>query len=246
MQSSTALKDLSSLQYTQTPKLEVSREALREQRIIAGMDAGPEIDAYRILRTRVLREMDLNKWRVLAITSPAPKVGKSLTCINLALSIAMDVSRTVLLIDADLRQPRLHRYFSLPKQHGGLADYLGSDIPLEPCLVHPDVGRVTLLPAGRPLRNSSEMLASPKMQRLIQEVKHRYAERIVIFDLPPLLASDDALAFLPQVDAALLIVEDGKTTADELQRCTELLGDTPLIGTVLNKAREMDRGYYYY
>jgi capsular exopolysaccharide synthesis family protein len=246
MQPAKAIKDLSTLEYTQTQTVQVSREALREQRIIAGMEAGPELDAYRILRTRVLQETDLNKWSVIAVTSPAPGVGKSINSVNLALSIAMDVSRTVMLVDADLRQPRLHRYFSLNKQHIGLADYLADDVPLEPCLVHPDVGRVTLFPAGRPLRNSSEMLSSPKMQSLIQEMKHRYAERMVIFDLPPLLASDDALAFIRQVDAVLLVVEDGKTTSDELQRCAELMGDTPLIGTVLNKVHDKDKGYYYY
>ena len=89
-----------------------------------------------------------------------------------------------------------------------------------------------LLPAGRPVHNSAELLNSPKMVQLVNELKHRYPERIVIFDLPPVLSAADALAFAPYVDAALLVVEEGRTQAEAAQRAVELLECT----TVLNKA----------
>jgi capsular exopolysaccharide synthesis family protein len=235
--------DLSHLIYAHTPTFEVSAEVLREHRVIAGMPPGPEADAYRVLRTRVLRRMGEQNFSVLAVTSPSAGVGKSITAINLALCIAMEVSRTVLLIDGDLRKPQLHRLLGLPSSLKGLAEYLADSAPLESCLAHPNVGRVTLLPGGRALQNSSEMLSSPRMCELMQSVKLRYAERVVIVDLPPLLGSDDALGFLPFVDATLLVVEDGVTTREELADCAELLKETPLVGTVLNKCRERCGGY---
>ena len=111
-------------------------------------------------------------------------------------------------------------------------------------LFNPGIERLVVLPAGRPTPNSSELLSSPKMAALVNELKSRYPSRIIVFDLPPMLSTDDALAFSPYVDAALLVVEDGGTTKDELVRAVEMLGDTALLGTVLNKAQQLQPTYY--
>ena len=148
---------------------------------------------------------------------------------------------TVLLVDANLRQPSVHTYFGLTPEKG-LSDYLTGDIPLSSLLINPaGIERFVILPGGAPLGNSSEMLNSPKMKQLVEELKERYRSRIILFDLPSLLSSSDALAFSPYVDAALLVLEDGKTSAAEIQRATELLQNTQLIGTVLNKSRQVTR-----
>jgi Mrp family chromosome partitioning ATPase len=127
-------------------------------------------------------------------------------------------------------------HFGLSRRKG-LSDYLAADTPIEELLIKPGiVEHLVLLPGGRPLANSSEMLSSPKMGRLVEEVKARYPSRIVIFDLPPVLTTSDTLAFAPQVDAALLVVEDGVTQKDELSRAVDLLSVTNIVGTVLNKA----------
>jgi Mrp family chromosome partitioning ATPase len=142
----------------------------------------------------------------------------------------------VLLVDADLRHPNMHAYFGMNPEFG-LSDYLQSDKPIQELLVHPaGIQGLVILPGGKPLDNSAEMLNSPKMSRLVDELKSRYPSRIVLFDLPPLLATADAIAFAPYVDAALLVVEEGKTPMQDAQRAAELLKDTHLIGAVLNKS----------
>lgn len=226
----------SQIAYTQTRHAEISSEFLREKRIISGLDPDSFSDAYRILRTQVLQRLRENKWNVLAVTSPGLNEGKTLTAINLAISLAMEANYTVLLVDADLRHPNVHTYFGLEPEFG-LSDYLLSDKPLQELLVHPaGIQGLVVLPGGKPLTNSSEILNSPKMSRLVEELKTRYPSRVVLFDLPPLLATADAIAFAPYVDAALLVLEEGKTSTQDAQHATELLRDTHLIGAVLNKS----------
>lgn len=226
------------IRYTRTRTVTVSRELLREQRIVAGFEAGSYKDSYKILCTQVLQRLRENGWNALALTSPGAREGKSLTAINLAVSLALEVDQTVLLVDADLRSPRIHRSFGLPPGPG-LSDYLISNTPLEDILIHPGIGGFVILPGGRPIVNSSEMLGSQKMMSLVQELKSRYPSRIVLFDLPPVLSAADALAFSPYVDAAVLVVEEGGTDRHEIQRAAEMLGSTRLIGTVMNKSRHV-------
>lgn len=219
-----------------TTPVSLDEALLRENRIIAGMPPGPFTEAYNLLRTRILQIFREHDWNTLAITSPGISAGKTLTAINLAISIAREVDYTVLLVDANLQQPDMLGHFGM-SQRKGLSDYLTSDIPLSELLVKPGiVEHLVILPGGQPLANSSEMLSSPKMGLLVEEVKARYPSRIVIFDLPPLLTSSDTLAFAPQVDAALLVVEDGVTRKEELTRAVDLLSVTNIVGTVLNKA----------
>jgi capsular exopolysaccharide synthesis family protein len=173
---------------------------------------------------------------VLAVTSPGANEGKTLTAINLAISIAMEVDYTVLLVDANLRHPWMMEQFGISEEKG-LSDYLTDDIPIAELLVQLDlIEHLVLLPGGRPLINSAEMLNSPKMKQLVADMKSRYQSRIIIFDLPPVLSTTDALAFSPYVDAALLVVEEGVTQAHDLQHAVELLNTTNIVGTVLNKA----------
>jgi capsular exopolysaccharide synthesis family protein len=219
-----------------TAAVSLDEGLLRERRIIAGMPPGPFTEAYNLLRTRILQIFREHKWNTLAITSPGDSAGKTLTAINLAISIAREVDYTVLLVDANLQQPDMLEHFGLSRRKG-LSDYLAADTPIEELLIKPGiVEHLVLLPGGRPLANSSEMLSSPKMGRLVEEMKARYPSRIIIFDLPPLLTSSDTLAFAPHVDAALLVVEEGVTRKDELQRAVDLLDVTNIVGTVLNKA----------
>jgi capsular exopolysaccharide synthesis family protein len=227
--------------YSQTRRQEVQQDVLRERRVVTARETGASADAYRMLRTQVLQRLNENNWNALAITSPGGSEGKTLTAINLAISLAQEVTCTVLLVDANLRDSGVHAYFGL-KREKGLSDYLTGDIPLSELLINPaGIERFVILPGGTPLANSGEMLNSPKMKQLVEELKERYRSRIIIFDLPPVLSSADALAFSPYVDAALLVIEEGKSPAEEIQRAAELLQNTRLIGTVLNKSRTAAR-----
>jgi protein-tyrosine kinase len=221
------------LEYRQTT--EVPRERLRESRIIAGMEQGALLDTYKVLHTKVLQRLQDNAWRTVAVTSPGPGEGKTLTAINLAVSLAMEVHLSVLLVDAHLRRPALHQVLGLEAEPG-LSEHLTAGLPWEELLIHPGIGNLGVLPGGRAIANSSEMLASPQMARLVHELKARDAARIVLFDMPPVLAMADALAFSRQVDALLWVVEEGRTQAEDLTRALGMLKDTPLLGTVLNKA----------
>lgn len=229
--------------YSRTRILDVPHEHLRRNRVIAGPD-DPIAAYYGVLRTHVLQRMRANNWRSLAVSSPAQGAGKTLTSVNLAVSIARDVNHTVLLVDLDLRRPRLHTYFSqeaLP----GICDYLLDDTPLHDVMFNPGIERLVVVPGHESLTHSSETLSSPKMVNLVEDLKSRYPSRIIIFDMPPILACDDVLAFSPYFDAALLVVEEGETTREELKRSIALLEKTELLGTVLNKSRESQRGYGY-
>jgi len=192
--------------------------------------------AYKMLRTQLLQRMRSHDWSTLAVTSPASGEGKSLTAVNLAISIAKELNHTALLVDLDLHCPSIARYFGV-KPELGLSDYLFDDILLSDVMFTPGIERLAVLPGGKPLIDSSELLSSPIMVNLARELKGRYPGRIVIYDMPPLLAADDMLTFSPNVDAALLVVDEGKTRKTELKRAMELLEVMNVAGTVLNRVK---------
>jgi capsular exopolysaccharide synthesis family protein len=196
-----------------------------------------------MLRTQVLHAMRENDWNSIAITGPTIGIGKTLVATNLAISISREVNQTVLLVDVDLRRPAIHKYFDFEPEQG-LLDYLRGDVELKDLLVNPVFKRLVLLPGRGSTNESSELLSSPRMINLVKDLKTRYQSRIIIFDLPPLLNVDDAMVFLPNVDAALLVVENGGNKQSEVQDSMRLLEGTNLIGTVLNKADEEVRDYY--
>jgi Mrp family chromosome partitioning ATPase len=122
---------------------------------------------------------------------------------------------------------------------------LKGDVSLEDTLINPGIERLVVLPGKISNNNSSELISSRKMVNLIKEIKTRYESRIIIFDLPPLFAADDALLYMPHVDAALLVVEDGKNSSQELQHSMHILEQTNLLGLVLNKSRQPLPTYQY-
>ena len=226
------------ISYTQTQKFTASPDVLNRNRIIIGSEDNGIVSAYKMLRTQLLQKMNESKWNALALTSPSAGAGSSLTSVNLAISLAMEIRHTVLLVDFNLRNPGLHKLFGFEPKYG-LSDYLLHDTPLEEILVNPSYEGVVMLPGNQPLLNSSETLSSPKLVQLVEELKNRYPSRIVLFDLPPILTSDDALAFSPYTDAFLLVLEEGKTKKAELENSIRLLKDVELIGTVINKSRDI-------
>ncbi|MGB8598634.1 MAG: polysaccharide biosynthesis tyrosine autokinase, partial [Burkholderiales bacterium] len=231
--------------YTQTRVTKLSPKVLGQNRVINGQAQNRFTDVYKVLRTQILRKLGEKGANTLAITSPGPGEGKSLTTLNLAISLAMEMDKTVLLVDADLRNSSLHRLLGLGKVPG-LSDYLTTGTPLNELLIHPSIPRLVILPAGKAIANSTEMMSSQRMVKLVQEMKTRYPSRYVLFDLPPLLNVADASAFIPLVEAAVLVVEEGATQTEAVKRGAALLAQGKLIGTVLNKVRQMESTYGYY
>ena len=222
--------------YTSTKTVELTDETMRTQRLITGFEGGAFVDAFKMLRTQVVKQCRQNGWNVLGVTSPTPHEGKTLTAVNLSLALAMDLAHTVLLVDADMHRPAVHQAFGMDSCPG-LTEHLFDEVPLEQLLIHPGIGRFVFLPGGRVIANSAEALASPKMAVLVEELKHRYPARLLVFDLPPLLSRADVLGFVPHIDALLLVVEEGRTASTDVKRAMGLLkGSVPVLGGILNKS----------
>lgn len=221
--------------------------ALHDARVLPQVDDAGALRAYKILRTRVLRRLEANQWHSFAVTGVTAGEGKTLTAINLAIALAQDVSTWVALIDLDLQRPRIAEYLGLKNKHGekGLSDYLLGNASFENVIYCPEIERLAVLPNFQPVTNSSELLTSPRMVELMQALEAETPRRILIFDMPPVLAADDVLAFAPQIDGLLLVVAEGTTDRASLQRAKEILAEMNLLGVVLNRSAERNDGAYY-
>lgn len=218
-------------------------EVLAHNRIITNSRENPARPAYKMLRTRLLQRMRSNGWTSLAITAAGPGEGKTITAINLAISLAGEVNQRVFLVDLDLRRPNISRYLGIEPQHS-LSDYLQGHATLQEILVNPGIDRLVVIPNETVFENSSEMLSSPKMMQLVDQLRINDPSWMVIYDMPPLLVADDVLAFSPYVDALLYVVAEGQTKQDQVAQSRELLKDANLIGTVLNKSIDRTAAYY--
>jgi protein-tyrosine kinase len=238
---------LGEIRYSTTRTVPVQPDHLRRQRIITDHEDNLVHEEYKILRTHILQRTLAEQKNTLMVTGALPGEGKTLTAINLAISLSHEVHKTVLLVDADMRSPSVHNYFGFPKGPG-LVDYLAGEATLPDLLVHPEgFDKLVILPGGRGGAGAAELIGSPMMGNLVKELKHFYPDRYVIFDLPPVLSYADPLAFAPLVDGIIIVVEMGKTHREDIQKCVEVLKKFPIIGLVFNKVeRRAHEGYYYY
>lgn len=230
------------VKYSETKIKKIDDRVLKKGKVISLFHDLEKVDQIKTLRTQILNKLKELKGNSLLITSANPYEGKTFTAINLGVSIAQELDRTVLLIDCDLKNHSNHHkkfgkdFFGTPMDEG-LSHYLLGQAELQDLLLNPGIERLVILPAGAALPNSAEMLSSPRMEILVNEVKCRYPDdRIVIFDSSSLLTSADPLVLTRFVDGILLVVEEEKTTEEDLRKVMELLKDKPLIGTVINKS----------
>jgi protein-tyrosine kinase len=231
------------ISYSRTSLFTPDAAVLESNRIVGASTTDPAAAAFRMLRTQVLQRMTENDWRSIAIFSPGSEDGKTTTAINLAISIANDHRHTVLLVDYDLKRPTIAAKFGLMPKFGA-EDVLHGDARVDQCLYHPEgFERLVLFPARAPMQHSSEALASLRSREIVAELRERYPERVLVFDLPPILGADDALAFAPLVECGLMVVTEGSTQRQDLLRSMELLRNTPIVGTVLNQATDVASAY---
>lgn len=236
--------EIGDVAYDRTRVVALKAEHLERNRIVSYDKNSAAGWAFDLLRTQVIQKMDENGWRTLGITSPTPEAGKTVLAINLAMSIAQHTTKTAMLVDFDLRRPRIGAYLGLPMEKT-LNDLLSGQAEVQDILVNPSLPRLVVMPTKQPVSHSSEVLSSPRVGELVAELRERYASRIVIFDLPPLLSTDDAIAVLPKLDCLLMVVANGMSTPQEIEESLHLLSKTNLVGTVLNKAEAEPREYYY-
>ncbi len=200
--------------------------------------------AYKMLRTRFLQRISKNNWNSIAVVSPTSDDGKTLTAINLCISIAQDPNHTSLLIDFDLLQPSIHEYFDLELEFS-INDYFTENTNLESCLVSPNQPGLVLAPTKQAIEGSSEFLASQQAAKFSSELKQKYQDRVILYDLPPILVCDDALSFLPNVDAVLLVLREGKTKRSDVEATMNILEGKNIAGVVLNDSKYGISDYYY-
>jgi Mrp family chromosome partitioning ATPase len=220
-------------EYTETAVSPSDLRKAAQRRLIAGDLRHPVADVYRLLRAQVLQRMKRLEIGSIAVTGARPGDGVTTTAANLAISIALDVNQTVLLVDLNLRDPSVHRKFGLTPSKG-IEDYLRGDCALKDCLMNPGLARLVVLPARVSKGDSAEMISSPRMAALTKELRSRYSDRVIIFDTPPLLDSGETLGFLPNVEGVLFVARSGHTTKVEVDRAAELLSHFQMVGTLLN------------
>jgi protein-tyrosine kinase len=225
----------------------VDNARCRERRLLLRGSAGEDgnaIAAYRMLRTRLLHRARTQGWKIIAVTSAGPNDGKTLTVINLALSMAREKGREIVLLDLDMRNPSVCRTLGVhpPRE---LRDYLEQGEGARELFF--SVGSDNLFIAGSntPTEHASELLASPRFDDLLSIVQRGTVDPILLLDLPPVLVTDDALVVAPKVDALLVVASEGTTGREELSRALSLLSEFPIAGVVLNRAAESTAGYDY-
>ncbi|HEX6098019.1 MAG TPA: polysaccharide biosynthesis tyrosine autokinase [Thermoanaerobaculia bacterium] len=228
-----------------TPRLRAVDSGEKEQgvELIPHTDArSPISEAYRALRTSLLLA-SASSPKVIVITSSFAREGKTTTSVNLATVLAQ-MGKPVLLLDADLRRPRLQKVFQ-GKMNLGLVNYLAANIPLDDIIQPTEVPNLSVVLSGPIPPNPSELLASDRMKHLIEEVRSKFA--YVIFDSPPVLAVTDAIVLAAGADGVVLCVHGGKTPRELVQRSAERLrqSNIPVLGAILNNLDLHQYGYTY-
>ena len=209
----------------------------------------PSAEQYRKLRARILARTKQDFQNTIMVSSSDMGEGKSITSINFALALAQEIDYTVLLVDADLRKPSIHKYLGI-KADRGLSDYLSGKVELSDVLIHTGIGKLVLLPAGNICSNPAELLSSNRMKELVQEMKHRYADRYIIIDTPPVLVSSDAISVSNHVDGVIFVIQAARTSEKTVKKAIDLFRSSTILGIVYNNVPDYLgknlHPYYYY
>lgn len=221
--------------YSKSRHIQLDRKILEKNLCVSYFTDSLEGDHYKAIRTQIVKKMRENGWSTLLITSALPGEGKSITTINLAVTFAKELHQpTVLLVDADLRRQNIHKCLGYENKVG-LTEYIINDVPLEELIIWPGIDKLSIISGGDTVRDSTEIISSKKMRLLIDEMKNRYEDRFIIFDSPPILTCPDTIAFVPFVDAVVMVVEAEKTTVEEVEKAKSLIPPEKFLGFILNK-----------
>jgi Mrp family chromosome partitioning ATPase len=236
------------IQYAELERIEFDASSCERNKILFTgaqlAEAGRAAAAYRLLRGRVLHRAKASGWSCIGITSPGPGEGKTLTATNLAISIARERQRTVYLLDLDMRNPSaLECVGARPERF--LSQYFAEGLEADRVLFNTTVDNLVIGGNLEPVIGASELLASPRLDDLINYVRRRSPGALVIVDLPPVLSTDEALVVAPRTDAMFLVVAEGVTRRDGLARATDLLSDFTVAGVILNRSSEQLGADYY-
>jgi len=248
---------------TPTPVVNIDKEIinlngkrLNERGFIYSPDSTHHIqEEFRHIKRKLLNNAfglaakTLHNSNLIMVTSSNPNEGKTYIAINLALSIALEQDKTVLLVDADVLRPSLHRELEFESKKG-LLEYLLAEVPsISDIIYSTNIDNLKLIPAGKPHHLTNELLASERMEKLAVELASRYPDRIVIFDCPPILGVTETPVLSDLVGQAVVVVEESKTKTDDVKRAVSQLNEDMAVGLVMNKTIRSKKdvyGYYGY
>lgn len=223
------------------PVVEISEAACQQNRILLTESQQrdfPAADAaYRLLRSRLQNRLKQNNWFSLAIASPSQNDGKSITSLNLAVSIAREKQKPVYLLDLDMRNPSICAFLGL---HGlrPLPDYFQGDAKIEDVLHQTSCQNLIVAGATHAIDGASEMLAGPRFSELLAYIRMRSPNACVLLDLPPVNVTDEALLVGPRVDAFLVVVSEGRTERKQLAQTLSSLAEFTVAGVVVNRSSD--------
>ena len=183
---------------------------------------------------------------LIMVTSSLPGEGKSFCALNLAISMAMEMDRTVLLIDADVAKPRIPEYLGIHADKGLLDVLQDKDLKLSDVLIRTDIAKLTVLPAGRTYKRATELLASAAMTRLVEDIGNRYPDRIILFDSPPLLATSESSVLATHMGQIVMVVEAERTSQEAVREALSHIQSCEVVGMLLNKTTPTPGADYYY
>jgi Mrp family chromosome partitioning ATPase len=227
--------------------VKVSEQACVQNRILLSGEQQREFPhadaAYRLIRSKVRQRMQRGGWWTIAVSSPRQNDGKTVTALNLALSIAREKQRPVYVLDLDMRNPSVCRYLGVD-EYRSIADFFTGDAEPSDVLYETSVPSLFVSGARQRIEAASELLAGPKLEELLGHIRARSPDAIVIMDLPPVNLTDEALIVAPRVDAVLVVVSEGSTQREDLSRALSALSDFPVAGVVVNRSSEHHADYY--
>ena len=210
-------------------------------------------EEFRVVKRPLLKNASslsssrLENGNLIMVTSALPGEGKSFTALNLAMSMAMELDHTVLLVDADVSKPSVLKYLGLPPERGLMDVLTDPDLDLADVLLRTSVEKLSILPAGKISHRATEVLASEGMNQLLDQMATRYADRIVVFDSPPLLVTTEARALATHMGQIIIVVESEKTTHAAVRQALSTIESCPVKMMMLNKSTSQGpAGYYGY
>jgi protein-tyrosine kinase len=226
------------------PRVDPDEAVMRENRILAasGYAQSTVSDSYRILRTRLMHRIETHGWSSFAVTSAGAREGKSVTVLNLGISIAREKRRNVFLLDLDLRNPSLCRYLGV-RPRAGVGQYLAGEAAVEDVLMSIGIENLALAGGQSRFENSTELLGGQRLGELLDHIMKGDPSALILADLPPLTLAD-ALVVAPKLSATLLVVAEGITQRNALARALDVLGSVPLAGIALNHSSGAIERYY--
>ena len=231
--------------------IEIDLQALTDGGMVTPLaPRSPIAEEYRIIKRPVLRNVQgrtagaMHNPNLIMVSSAMPGEGKSFTAINLAMSMAMELDHSVLLVDADVSRPSVLQRLGFARRQG-LMDVLTGSSTLEQTILTTNVDKLRLLPAGFPNPRATELLASDVMVRLIEELANRYPDRVIVFDSPPLLITTESRELASHMGQVVMVVEANRATHANVRQSLNAIEHCPVRLLVLNKSTASRSSSYY-